>query len=350
MRPDLVMPASYDGSSFSANTVSERAVLDQLKNLVDTLKKGRTAGKSILLADLNTLYNSGSPSLASLTSPYYQQKINQTDGWLEDAAKASGGIYQPGPPVGEGGVFVSYLFDENGLEPEQLIEKGLFGSLLFKLANEYLAGPISLKAVDRALAILGGNPSFPNSPTATNVSDPDIQFFTYVSRRDKNDGNGFYTQLKVQFIKLQAAVKAGKDYEKEQQEAAAQIRLLLEQVNGATIVNYCHAIISAMSSTNPTDLQKAGALHSLGECIGFLHGYRQLPSGNRKISDLQIDENLALLQAPIQAIPTCYKVVTSPETELNKLSQVIENMKLIYGFSGQQMEDFKKNWVNEQGR
>jgi hypothetical protein len=136
----------------------------------------------------------------------------------------------------------------------------------------------------------------------------------------------------------------------EASEASDAILLNLEKVNAATIINYCHLVVSLLSKTNPTESDKANALHALSEAIGFLHGYRLLNPGFSRITTEQIDRNLERMNAPVQGQAACYRFVTQPETELVKLQQVISELKSIYGFSDQQIEDFRKNWITEQGR
>jgi hypothetical protein len=68
------------------------------------------------------------------------------------------------------------------------------------------------------------------------------------------------------------------------------------------------------------------------------------------MSDAEIDELLTLLNAPYNSTPTSYLFVTDAFNELPKLTQVIDKIKVKYGFTTQEIEDFKKNWVVEQGR
>lgn len=346
----LSIPSAYDGSNFATNVTLEDAVRGQLEALVAEVKKGRANGVVLDYAGLTQLFNAGNPSLKSLTTSYYAGRLDGTGNWLDEAAKASGNTYTPGAPSGQGGTFGGYLFDENGLEPEQLIDKGLFGAALYNHAVSLMQGDLTPATADRLLRIFGAHPDFPNTPTAANASNPDKFMANYAARRDKNDGTGLYFQMKNAFIKLQAALNAGDDYTQERDEALATLRLTWEKVNAGTVINYCHSVISTLSGTNPTDAQKASALHAYSECVGFIHGWRSIPQASKKISDTEIDEVLSLLNAPFNATPTSYTFATDPLNQLPKLSQVISKLKALYGFSDQEIEDFKKNWVAEQGR
>lgn len=348
-RPDLVIPEVYDGSSFEANAATELNVREQLRLITAEAYKGRTPGTVVDYATLSGLLNAGSPSLKAVGSTYYLTKMDGVNGWLDELAKASGGTFTPGVTTGSGGTYGAYLFDENGLELEQVMEKGMFGAVLYKHAVDVMNGPITSATSDKVLAIFGSNPSFPNSNNASKHPKPDVQIAVYAARRtDSSDVNGLYFQIKRGLIKLQAAAKAGADYEKEQKEAIEQIKLNWEKANAATIINYCFSSISTLSGASPTDAQKASAIHAIAEGIGFIHGFRTVSS--KKITEAQIDEVLTLLNAPATNTPTVYKFVTEPVAELPKLQQVIDLLKNIYGFSTAEIESFKNNWVSLQGR
>lgn len=346
----LNIPSSYDGSAFAANTSTQDAVRNQLEALVNEAKKGRVTGFVLDYATLTQLFNAGSPSVKSITTAYYADRLDGAGNWLDEMAKASGTAYTPGAPTAEGGVLNGYLFDENGLEIEQLVEKGLFGAALYNHAVALMQGPLTPATADQLVRIFGAHPDFPNTPTAANATNPDKFMANYAARRDKNDGTGFYFQLKNAFIKLQAALKAGDEYNQERDEALTALRSTWEKVNAATVINYCHSVISTMSSTNPTDAQKGSALHAYGECVGFIHGWRTIPQDYKSITDAEIDEILVMLNAPYNGTPTSYKFATDPLNELPKLTQIISKLKAKYGFSDQEIEDFRKNWVAEQGR
>ena len=347
-QPGLVIPAVYDSSKFDTHSADQRAFLARFKVLVDTIKKGRT-GSTFTFGLLNSLFQSGDPSAASVSTEYYRNQILGEEGYLMDLVRAGGNTYTPGPPGGNGGTFGGYLFDKHGVEPEQMIEKGVFGAGLYHTLNLYFEKAQTEAVVNQELAIVGLNPTFPNSSTSK-VRRPDAFFAVYIARRDKNDGQGFYSLIRKDFIKLQAAAKWGDTYAKERSEAIAGIRSNMEKVNAATVINYCHSVQSTMSKTNLTEADKGSALHALGECIAFTHGYRQLPARFRKITDAQIDSVLSQLYYPIGGTPEPWKFITAPADNLSRLTTVITTLKGIYGFTDAQIEDFKKNWIVEQNR
>lgn len=340
---------TYSGADFSANAITENAVRTALSNLTLEMKKGRTAGTVVDLSSLTQLYTTGDPALAAVTSTYYADRIEGATAWLGELAKASGGTYSPGTPSGEGGVYGGHLFDEHGLELEQLVEKGLFAAAMYNHAATLLAGNLDATTADRIVAIFGAHPDFSNSDNGS-LANPDQFSAKYTARRDKNDGTGMYSQMQAAIAKLQTAIAAGDDLQREEEQAVNAIKTTWEKALFATVINYCHAAISKLSTTNPTDADKASALHSYSEAVGFTHGWRQLPQEYKMITDAQIDELLELLNAPHDDAPTSYTFATDPVNELPKLTQAISKIQNIYGFSDQEIQDFRENWVSEQGR
>lgn len=349
----LVIPDTYDASNYVSNTTSHTTVRTALINLTAEMKKGRTPGNKVDANTLNTLYSTGTPSLKSYSSTYYNGKIEGTNGFLSELAKASGGTFVPGTTTGNGGTYGAYLFDETGVELEQLVEKGLFGAALYNQALSLMASHTEFTPAkaDQLLSMYGASPLFKSSDNTTkHGAEIDRFMANYGARRDKNDGNGLYTQMKIALITAQAAAKATPANHSKMLEAFETIKNTWEKINAATVINYCHSGISTLSSTNPSDAQKAGALHALNEAIGFLHGWRTLSTSGRKITDAQIDELLALLNYPVSGTPKPYVFLTDPLNELPKLQQIITKLKGIYSFNDTQIEEFKKNWVSEQAR
>ncbi|MFN3317059.1 MAG: hypothetical protein ACK40K_09625, partial [Raineya sp.] len=155
-RPDLLVPEAYDATNFAGNSTAQIGVLDRLTNLTKEAQRGRNVANTVTKSALDNLFNEGNPSLASVVTAYFKGRLEGTGGWFDELAKASGNTYTPAPPSGQGGVFGGYLFDENGLEIEQLIEKGQFGATLYKHATDLIAaGNFTEATADQLLAIFG---------------------------------------------------------------------------------------------------------------------------------------------------------------------------------------------------
>lgn len=348
--PALVVPQQYDSSTFAANTSAQLSLINNFKALVTEVKKGRIQANTLNEGTLNTLFSNGSPSVAGSCNSYYSNLLTGSNGYFAQAANASGKTYKPDSSSSAGGVYGSYLFNQFGLEPEQMIDKGLYGAMLYYTVTQILSQNLSSASADRALLLYGSSPAFPNSNDAAKHPVPDAFAAGYIARRDKNDGKGLYTTVRYNFIKLQAAIKAGPLYKNDQDAAIAAIKLNWEKGNAATVINYLHSVIATLSGTNLTDAQKSSALHSYSESVGFIHGWRNIPQKDKKITDAQIDQILGLLLAPANADPSSHLFITDSFNQLPKLSQVINELKNIYGFSSQEIEDFKSNWVSIQGR
>lgn len=346
-KPALNIPATYDGNNYETNAQEELNYRNALNALVNEAKKGRTNGTTLTYNSLIDLYGAGTPSVQSFTTAYYNALLTGADGFLNQMALSSGGTYTPGTPTGNGGTYGGYLFDENGVEMEQLLEKGLFGAASYNRAVQLLNAP-NTTTPDRVMALFGAHPSFPNTPTASKTANPDVHMANYAARRsDSTNSNSLYRKMEKSFILFQAAVKAGDDYIPERDQAMADIKLNWEKINAATAINYFHSVISNMSNTSPTDAQKASSLHALGEAIGFLWGWKNV--SDKKISNAQIDELLGLMLVT-PGTPACYRFVTEPAATLGNLEQAIAKLQSIYGFSSAEINDFKNNYVSLQGR
>lgn len=349
-KKDLQIPDNYDSSTFENNTIQEHEVLKQLKNLTDEMKKGRVNGVAVDAGVLNGLYNAGTKSLSSITISQYNAQIPAL---LNELAAASGGTYDATQPVsGQGGTYggsSKYLFDENGVELEQLVEKGLFGAALYHYTtSQILNGNIDQAKLDKALALFGANPTFANSNDGSKHQKPDVFGAVYAARRDDNSGNGIYLSAKKNFIKAQAAIKAGSDYNEERDEAVNEILLNWEKGLAATIIHYSFDGINKLSATTPDDASRAGALHSLSENVGFAAGLKFV--ARKKIKDSTIDAILTKLRYPYGGPGTMHEFVKNPTQAVADLQDVINLVKQEYGFTDAEVESFKKNWISEQQR
>jgi hypothetical protein len=343
----LEIPDTYDGSAFASNAATELTVTSQLSSLTSAIKEGRDPANTVAADDLNTLFTTGTPSLADVTTDYYQTLV---EGWFPEIEAASGNTYDvDNAPNGEGGVLGGYLLEENGLELEQMVEKGMFGAALYNHAVTLMSGEITEATSDQLIAIFGANPSFPNSDDGDQHSNPDAFLAKYAARRDPNDGTGYYTTMRDAFIKLQAAVKAGEDYNPERDEALETIKDTWEKANAATVINYLYAAIDKLSG-NPDNATIGSALHSYSEGVGFLHGWKSVDQNYRLISDAQIDEILVLMNAPAGQTPSSYLLFQDSFNELAELEDAISELQDVYGFTAAQLESFKFNYINQQDR
>lgn len=344
--PDLEVPTTYESTSYETNASTELTVRANLSALSSKMKVGRS-GAMVSESELLAAFSEGNPSLQSITTSYYAEK---TPNWLAELAKASGGTFDPTTaPVGNGGVYGGYLFDENGLELEQVVEKGLFGAALYNHALTVIKSDnITASDIDRLVAIFGAHTSFQNSDAV--AQNKDIFSAKYAARRDKNDGNGLYTSIKTNLITAKAAIEKGQDYNQDRDKALSDFRYNWEKSNMATVINYLSATISKLNNSDATDADKASALHAYSETVGFVYGWKGVSGNDKAISDTEIDQILELMNVSANGEVTSYTFVTDSFNQLPKLQLAIDKLKQVYNFTDQDIIDFDYNWVSEQGR
>ncbi len=343
--PDSQIPTFYDSSSYSNSIAIYSPTISNFTNLVKEIKKGRISGTTVPSATMTNLYTLGSISLKDMTTTYYQAVIQKS---IIELEKASGGMYDPIKTVQEnaqGGVYGSYLFDENGLEHEQVIEKGMFISTLFNETFSKLLSQNTISSVDNAIMLYGAHFRFPNSNNATKHQYADKFTAGYASRRDDNSGNGLYLSAKKDFIAIRHWIQNGNNTKRD--ESVQNLKKNWEKAIAATVINYCYDVMTKLSKTDPQVEDLSGGLHSLSEIIGFLHGMKSVQG--TIISDSKLNEMLLLCNYPIDGTPSPYMFVTNPQS-ISKLSTLVLTLQTVYSFSNAEVELFKRNLVTEQSR
>ena len=349
-KPELPITTNYESANYASNASQQLDLRARMAALVSKAKSVRSAGVSVTRQELLDLYTTGSPALQAAITSYYNNVLASSDGYFQIIEDASaGGSYVPGEPQGQGGFLEGRVFDEFGIEPDEIIDKGMYGAVLFNAATAFMNSNIRLEDVDRLVALYGANPTFPNSGSS-NVSQPDLFMANYAARRDKNDGKGLYSQFKNASLRLRTYIAGGTEYQEERNAALNDLRLSWEKASAATVINYLHGAINKFTLTNPSNADIASGLHSYSEGVGFIKGFKTIPQAFKKITDAQIDEILNLMNAPSGANPSTYTFVTDASNQVPKLQTAISRLQSIYSFSNQDIEDFKKNWVVEQGR
>ncbi|MBL8632557.1 MAG: DUF4856 domain-containing protein [Myxococcales bacterium] len=337
------LPDSYQSDSYDQNTVVEREVRTRFKAMLQPLKDAE-ASLSVKPSqtELMALWNAGNPSLRSLTSSYYAPRVETLFAAFE---KAAGNNWTPTAiPSGTGGKFGSYIFSAQGVDLRQGIEKGMFAAALYNHALSLLSQPVSVATLDRLIAIFGAHASFPADTAA--MQHPDEFVAAYAKRRDKRDplNPGPYLKIKQAMIRAQAALQKGSACTGEVSASLQVFRTEWERATFQTVIYYLNDASKKLSAAAPTAADQSAALHALGEAVGFVHGWRQLPSDRRIITDAQVDELLRLLLSDPGTESTAYKFITSSVDELPKLTLTIQKIATIYGLTAAQVEDSKINY------
>lgn len=323
---------TYDSLGYTSATLSEQDLIKSHIDFVNLLKTGRINGTIIeyssALAAMQFHLPESSDSL-KVSFPLL----------LQELSKASGGTYDPfSANQGQGGTYGEYLFDENGLEIEQILDKTAFMGLFYHKAAKL---PITNELPHKLTALFGASPRFSNSNIA--VDSPDILSAGYAARRDKNDGKGIYTEFKQSVIAIQGFQKRDSQPANDLLNARKRSLLAWEKAIMSTVVHYCFSAHAKLIGTNPTANDNGAALHAIAENIGFIIGLKAV--SEKKITNAQIDQLFALFKANKPSV-----FVTDAFTNAPDLLEAITMIKTIYGFTDQEIEDFKVNWVTIQNR
>lgn len=348
-KKNLVVPTSYVSIDYDTNTFEDRMLATRFANLLATIKPGENQANTLDLNVLLAAWNEGGAlSLKTKCGPIASGIENML---FPELVKHSGKTYHPnhGDTATLGGVFEGRLLNQGAFEIVQSVDKGSYAGMFLYRILELKKGNFDHKVLDQMLALYGAHPSFPNTPTVANTPKPDKYIANYAARRDKNDGSGYYSKIKTEFLTLHAAIKAGNEYTDEKEQAFARLIQNMEKALAATSINYLNSAISKLSKTNPTDTDKAGALHDLSEALGFIQGFDQLNSPYITISNgdiTAIEEHLHINGQGYRY----YEFTNDPITHITDIVAAITKLQTIYQFTPGEMIDFKTNWVSAQGR
>ncbi len=346
--PVTLTPAdSYMSANWNANTADVRTTRDQFNSLVNYMKTGQDGSTKLDLNQLNTLFNQDN-RLANLSGNF---KSDIQTVFFPSLVKNSGQAFHPDSAATAvlGGAFEGRLFSERAYEILQAVDKGLYAAGFLNQIISLGDAALDQAKLDQMLALYGAHPSFPNTPTAANSDNPDVLIANYTARRDKNDGNGLYSQIKTNFLTLQATMLTEGDWTAERAATQKLLEANIEKALAATAINYMKTAVKKLSSTNVSDADKGSALHDLGEAYGFMLGFAYIDGANRTIKSSDLEYVLVKLGKTGTDIHQ-YSFVNDPINSLPNLEDAWKRLATVYGFSQQEMADFEFNWVSSQGR
>ena len=332
--PQLTIPDTYVSSNFAANTVAESTVVNELADMTgDANDAEANAQSGTVVAPINY-----PATLASVTLDSYEDLIED---WLVElvaAANSPTRFQNPGlngtPVVGEeGGLLGSRLVDENGLELEQMIQKGSFGAALYNHALSVINGDLSDPgAIDKLVEVFGTETTFnPENTTAA---------ATYARRRSFSQREeGLFFDIKNNLITARAAIEAGSSFNTERDQALDEFLLNWEKSNFATVIYYCDATRRFLQQGTDESTQGT-AIHAYAEGVAFAHGFRRI--ANKRITDDQIDQILDLLLAPVNGTPESHRFLNDASL-LQNLQDVIDLIQGIYNFTDDEVTNFFTN-------
>jgi len=332
VNPTLTIPSEYLSANYAANVTAENTVINELSTITAALNAAEANAQGTSKSEIDY-----PTTLSSVTLPAYRTLV---EGWLTEIVKAANSpnaFINPGDgaPVAneEGGLLGGRLLDENGLELEQMIEKGSFGAALYNHALTVINGELNTASIDKLVEIFGADPSFTKENVGASAQ--------YASRRSFHaTETGYFYDIKTNLITAKAAIAAGDAFNSQRDEAIEAFKLNWEKTNFATVIFYCNATAVLLREADGNADALGSALHAYAEGVGFTHGFRGI--SDKQITDTQIDSILSLLLAPAGSTPESYKFLNDASL-IDNLTQAIAEIQTIYGFTDAEVASFYIN-------
>ncbi len=297
--PTYTIPPTFNFTN--VNYAGQTTRLDMLAEIKTYMNTGNTTLTVLSASKLKDMYQNLNSQFTSATLNTSGKNImskvllsDQTtyDAFMDNIAAASTSTVAGSNGVA--GVIVSstntskkYLFDANGVEWTQVIEKGLMGSLAYyQTTAVYLDGAQIGSGVDNTTVIAGEGTAMEHhwdeafgyfgAPTTAPTSTVGIRFWAKYAN-DRNIILNTYTDLSNAFIKGRAAITA-KDYTQRDAQVIL-VRDLWEKVIASTIISY-------VNSTKLVLSDDAIRNHNCSEIKGFIMNLKCNPT--KKITAAQI--------------------------------------------------------------
>ncbi|MEM7296733.1 MAG: DUF4856 domain-containing protein [Bacteroidota bacterium] len=226
--------------------------------------------------------------------------------------------------AGTAGVLDGRHFDANGLEYAQMLEKGLYGPLLYnQMAADYLRsvqagsestnnvadagddfaseGTARQHAFDEAFGYLGANPlTYPNSANASNGDGSFISnyMFDFSTLTEEAYGINLAQKTMDAFLFGRTVLKAGEGntsldestVEEYYNAARADVILYVESALAAASFHYLNLSLEEDINLVPED-----KLHHLSEALAFMYALAWGPQGETRISTAEVYDALGEL-------------------------------------------------------
>lgn len=331
---------TYPDEGYAANAAAEldlRTRLDALGDKMDEAKAGRPTA-----AELEALFSAGTPSLRSISSEPARAAISEVFGALELAA---GTPWTPvDPPVGNGGLFGTHVYNARGVDLPETVEKVVFAGTQLNEAARLMTETATVADVDRMVALFGASPAFPMDDKA--AVNPDVFVAKYAKKRT-NPGAatpGPYLAIKAAFMNARASVKGGPACAAERTAAFAQVREQWERALLGTAVNYLNSAANTFAKASPTEVEKGNALHQVGEAVGFLRGLQTLPAQHRIITDAQLEQVLTTLGGTTLGGSEAFRYVTATSSTIDKLGTAVTQIQAARQFTPEEIATFKASF------
>lgn len=311
---DYTVPTTYVFKDANGNnTVSysgQTARLDMVDEMTVYMKTANTSGVELdaqklkdMFANENDAFEDAelNANTKQIKNKTYEAVIDSFEVFMDRIAAAS-----LSDTIGSNGVAgvvtsndgaKSYLFDANGIEYTQLIEKGLMGALMnYQLSTIYLSDEKIGDAVDNTTAVDTANGKYYTSMEhhfdeafgyfGANIAFPDsLADVRFIAKYcDKVNDAVATNNVMDEFLKGRAAIS---NNDKDGKVAAiAAIRTQMERIFAGTGIYY---LKSGITNIGDDALRN----HALSEAIAFIQGLKY--NVGKTISDAKIAEALALI-------------------------------------------------------
>ncbi len=302
------IPSTYNFENASYSGQVQR--LDMLEEMT-TYMKTSTNGDIIDASQLKAMYaNDGftwtnadlNGSTKQLKNKTHESEQIAIEEWMDVLAEASASTTSGSNGVA--GIVTSgdgakkYLFDANGMEPVQMIEKGLMGSCFYRSGTSvYLS--LSKMDVDNETIVDGkdyttmqhhwdesfGYLGAPTDLSAANISDySGLRYWGKYAKKAHEGNLNTVDNIMSAYIAGRAAIN-NKDYDRRDEEIA-NIQKEWEMILVTTAIHYLNGAISDFADD-------AKRNHQLSESYAFISGLKY--NAVKSITETEIDQVITSL-------------------------------------------------------
>lgn len=310
--PSYATPTTYVFTDANGNnTVSYQGQTDRLNQLSEMTSLMGTGTTGIVNAqDLKDMFenlngdgngNFSFSSTKQLKDKCFPADVSLFEGWMDDFALASQSHAQTASD-GQAGTLTTisgstYLFDENGIEHKQYIEKIMMGAVFMHQALNVYFGPGKMD-VDNSTAVDPGNGKYYTTmehhfDEAFGYFGVDVDFPTNIPNRfwgkycnQQDPLINCNSDMMSNFLKGRAAITGGVMADRD---AAIQaVRTEWEDISAYQAVKYINDCLSSFGS------DQAKFLHALAEAYAFAWNLRYAPTETRRMTVAEHDALMAL--------------------------------------------------------
>ncbi len=297
---DLVIPSTYVFNDANGNsTVDYSGQTDRLNQLLELDAYAESGETAVISAQIlkDMFSNTNTPftfnSSKQLKDKCFSLDVNLIESYFDSIALASQSHTQMAAP-GQAGVLTSgtskYLFDANGIEYAELIEKTIMGAVFMHQALNVYFGSEKMN-VDNTTAVNPGAGQYYTSmqhhwdeafgyfgvPIDFPSSIPSSFWGKYSN--SQNAALGSNATMMNNFLKGRAAIGANVMGTRDQSITA--IRNTWEAISAGTAISYLNQAISNYGS------DQAKYLHVLSEAYAFAYNLRYAPLETRKMNNTE---------------------------------------------------------------